>query len=226
MLIVQILLASLPVLVFTLIPILASGAKSHVQPARFFIAALGMLVIAYAAQKGMEALNASLLDVEKSGLELKGEAATLTASAAVAKGGISAQHQVRIDELNLEADKKRESVEAIRGVTAHFVYIAELLPLVAGAFAGAMASAAVTNWSKERYDAKVLIAIQLHFRSVSNTAKGVSISIKNDLLTRNTDPDFLKELARKKASLAQLVRELELISADLTRRELERARID
>lgn len=209
------------VITFALTAYLASGAKSHVRPARFFIAALLMIVIGYGFSLASSSRNASIVKMENSASSLDQKIENLENDARARSKDVLPEDRRRIHEWRRRAGQLTESAKKIRSATAHLDHIATLLQLVAGAFAGALASAAITNRAKAQHDASVHAAMHQHFRALSDSAKRLSDDIRIHVSASNVDTGVHGEITRKTAKLAVLVRELELLSAELGRRELE-----
>lgn len=209
------------VITFALTAYLASGAKSHVQPARFFIAALLMIVIGYGFSLANNSRNASVVEMENAARSLDEKIENLENAVRAKSKDVVPDDRQRIHDWRRQSNQLMESAEKIRSATAHLDHIATLLQLVAGAFAGALASAAITNRAKAQHDASVHAAMNQHFRALSDSAKLISDDIQAHVATSNVDMGVHAEIMRKAAKLAVLVRELELLSAELGRRELE-----
>lgn len=206
---------------FALTAYLASGAKSHSRPGRFFIAALVMIVIGYGFSLANNSRNASIVKMENSARSLDQKIENLESAARAKSKDVRPADRQRIQEWRRQSGQLTESATKIRSATAHLDHIATLLQLVAGAFAGALASAAITNRAKAQHDASVHAAMDQHFRALSDSAKRLSDDIRIHVSTSNVDTSVHAEITRKSAKLAVLVRELELLSAELGRRELE-----
>lgn len=227
------------VLTFTVVAaltaFLAANERSHAKPHYFFIFALISIGLGYGFKIANDAIEepikiklekAQHLDNESEALKNRPDrleqavlpsAGTLGATLHALLG----QRQAEIQGNRLEARKLRDEAQFMSDANVSLKNISELMLLVSGAFAGALASAAITNRAKLKYDARTLDWLESLYAERVAHAQGLAHSIKKSLSDADPDENTLQQVEVKRSELAALLDDMALLSSRLTQKELD-----
>lgn len=218
---------------------LAANERSQQNPHYFFIAALLSIAIGYGFKLGIDKMDASVRQIRETAQLRETEAANVEnqfrypEKAAQFFGNAWRTASIHTLEWHLE-ESRRKRLEAatlkkdaqdLEDNNASLRYVADLMALVSGAFAGALASVAITNRAKFKHDVHALQFLEKSFLEQKLRANKLADSIRASTLAPCFDEKSKKKVEQQKNELATLLREMEILSSWLTSKELENIEI-